>query len=473
MAVQTGTYDTEVAKKVTLDKIITILRSFGANKIYAKKLAPNDNSKNQPYLGANLTDISFIPTGEIVASETTSNKSSVSKDNKRRIKYQVSLKMIWFDAEGKIFPAPNARLIYYPQYPEVRLSGFLMGSKVEAGEWMDPYKNGRSLGRWLILGVNADKTVYSYLVTPVCDLSNELEDTVFINVNNVFRELNIGKDKVTSTRSALLSKLLEVYEKGWIPSQKLSIHNIKEPYNAPNAAGYTLEAELNITPNGIAEPDYLGWEIKQFNVKSFPAKGVKPVTLMTPEPDGGYYKEHGGKQFVLVFGYPDKCGKPDRFNFGGIHQANKICQATNLTLRVYGFDNEQSLITDARGYLALVTQDKIVAASWSFAKLMEHWKCKHSQVAYVPCIKRLGARGLAEYHFGKEIELGVGTNFERFLSAMYSQHIYYDPGIKLEYVSSHNPRIKKRSQFRIKHKDISSLYKSYDVVDILSFKKED
>ncbi|MCW8470643.1 MvaI/BcnI restriction endonuclease family protein [Fluoribacter gormanii] len=472
MAVQTGTYDTEAAKKVTLDKIIKILRGFGANKIYAKKLAPNDNSKNQPYLGADLTDISFIPTGEIVASETTSNKPSVSKDNKRRIKYQVSLKMIWFDAEGKIYPAPNARLIYYPQYPEVRLSGFLMGSKADAGQWMDPYKNGRSLGRWLILGVNDDKTVYSYLVTPICDLSNELEETGYIKVSNVFRELNTGKEEVTSTKAALLSKLLEVYEKGWILGQKLSSHNVKEPYNAPNAAGYTLEAELNITPNGIAEPDYLGWEIKQFNVTSFPAKGVKPVTLMTPEPDGGYYKEQGGKQFVRIFGYPDKCGKPDRLNFGGIHQANKICQATNLMLRIYGFDNEQSSITDARGYIALVSHDQIVAASWSFAKLMEHWKCKHSQVAYVPCLKRSGTLGQVEYHFGKEIELGVGTNFEKFLSAMYSQHIYYDPGIKLEHVSSHNPKIKKRSQFRIKHKDISSLYKSYDIVDVLSFKED-
>ncbi|MEO0062747.1 MAG: hypothetical protein RLZZ08_1307, partial [Pseudomonadota bacterium] len=32
---------------------------------------------------------------------------------------------------------------------------------------------------------------------------------------------------------------------------------------------YTLEAELGITPNGIAEPDFQGWEVKQYGVRDF------------------------------------------------------------------------------------------------------------------------------------------------------------------------------------------------------------
>jgi len=27
-----------------------------------------------------------------------------------------------------------------------------------------------------------------------------------------------------------------------------------------NRGGYTLEAELGITPNGYSEPDFMGWE---------------------------------------------------------------------------------------------------------------------------------------------------------------------------------------------------------------------
>ena len=71
-----------------------------------------------------------------------------------------------------------------------------------------------------------------------------------------------------------------------------------------------------------------------------------------------------------------------------------------------------------------------------------------------------------EYHYGKDIELGTGTNFEIILTAMAGGHAYYDPGIKLENASTASPKIKKRSQFRVNHKELSSLYKSYEFVDI-------
>ena len=53
----------------------------------------------------------------------------------------------------------------------------------------------------------------------------------------------------------------------------------------------TLEAELGITPNGYAEPDFMGWEVKQYGVTDFIAiRPRSPVTLMTPEPTGGIYR---------------------------------------------------------------------------------------------------------------------------------------------------------------------------------------
>jgi hypothetical protein len=45
-------------------------------------------------------------------------------------------------------------------------------------------------------------------------------------------------------------------------------------------------------------------------------------------------------------------------------------------------------------------------------------------------------------------------------------NIYYDPGIKMENVSK-SPKIKKRSQFRIKSQYLSSLYKQSEVVNVL------
>ena len=464
MSTEIGTYDTPAALEANLDRILKILWGFGASNVYVKRLAPNDNSKNQPYFGSHLTDLPFIPSGEIVPSETTSEKPAA----KRKIKYQASIKLNWFDADGQTYPAPNSKLIYYPQYPEVRFSGFLLGSHVTMSHWMNPEKAGRAEGRWLILGVAPDETVYAYLATPESMLARELSETELIEVSSVFGELGRKGEVIESTRAELLAKLLEIHELGWIPGQRLDSSGRKVRYKAQNAGGYTLEAELGVSPNGIAEPDFLGWEVKQFGVTAFPAVGTKPTTLMTPEPNGGYYTEQGVQEFVRRYGYADKSGKVDRLNFGGKHLVGKVCGATALTMLLTGFDSESALITDAKGAVMLMDSVGGVAASWSFAKLMDHWKRKHAQAVYVPALRRQTADDSYEYHYGKDVELGTGTHFELILSAMASGHVYYDPGIKLEKASTDSAKLKRRSQFRVNHRELSSLYKGYEFWDLLA-----
>src|SRR5690606_18422827 len=151
-----------------------------------KKLAPNDNSKNQPYFGFQITDLPFIPTDEMKASQSSSNKT---KNPNRKIKYKASIKLKWIGADGKIYPAPHAQLIYYPQYPEVRFSGFLLGSQVDLSRWMAHEKQGRAENRWLILGVAEDKTVYGYLASPESELSKELQNTRLTRITSVFYEI--------------------------------------------------------------------------------------------------------------------------------------------------------------------------------------------------------------------------------------------------------------------------------------------
>lgn len=458
-----GTFDCAVSKNIKLEQLVNIFGSLGSKKLYIKKLAANDNSKNQPYFGSHLTDLFFIPAGELVGSNTTSKKKV---DPRRNIKYQASVNLSWVDAKGATYPAPHAKLIYYPQYPEVRFSGFLKGSKANASEWMDPSKKGRSLGRWLILGVTPNEKTYAYLVTPECALSKELEQTSFIEITNVFGQIDTAHTGIIDTRSALLKKILEINDMGWIAGQRLIGDGSLIPYKASNGGGYTLESILGIIPNGKAEPDYLGWEVKQFGIKKFPKTGAKPTTLFTPEPDGGYYKLHGVSDFVRAFGYPDKSGKPDRLNFGGRHKANKVCNTTQLTMNIEGFDSKESKITDASGAVTLTNSQNTIAASWGFAKIMDHWKRKHSQAVYVPCMMRRVLSGGIEYHYGVDVELGIGTDFEMFLSAMMQGMVYYDPGIKLENSSTKNSKIKTRSQFRVNHKHLNSLYKKLEFVDV-------
>ena len=464
MAGKEGTYDSAIAKEATLDRVMSVFGSLGVTKIYVKSLAPNDNSKNQPYFGAHLTDLAFLPTGELIPSPTKSRKTS---DPKRKIKYQASLQFSWVDVEGQVYEAPNAKLIYYPQYPEVRFSGFLQGSRVTAGEWMDPYKQGRCKGRWLILGVCPDKAVYAYLVTPECNLSKELDKIELIEISNVFGQIDIdhavsGK----STREALIAKLKEIHQMGWIPSQKLNSDLIASPYKAQNGGGYTLEAQLGVPPNGFAKPDFLGWEVKQFGVTRFPRIGAKPTTLMTPEPDGGVYTDEGAAEFVKIYGYPDKSGKHDRLNFGGKHSVGKVTTATGLTLDIIGFDEASVTITDAEGSIVLMDNAGVIAASWSFAKLMSHWKRKHAQAVYIPCLRRVSEEGEHEFHYSNDIELGIGTDFELTLSSMLKGNVFYDPGIKLEYSSSSKPALKRRSQFRANHRYLGTLYRSFEYVNV-------
>lgn len=68
--------------------------------------------------------------------------------------------------------------------------------------------------------------------------------------------------------------------------------------------------------------------------------------------------------------------------------------------------------------------------SWSFAKLIDHWKTKHAHAAFVPAQQRLVPE--RQYRYGGSILLGKGAEFGLFLTALEAGKVYYDPGIKVE-----------------------------------------
>ena len=94
--------------------------------------------------------------------------------------------------------------------------------------------------------------------------------------------------------------------------------------------------------------------------------------MMTPEPDGGFYKDADVASFIRKFGYADKKGRADRMNFGGRHVVGERCPPTGLTLQLVGFNAATGKITDANGKIALMSDADEVAASWSFKKILEH-----------------------------------------------------------------------------------------------------
>ncbi len=269
-------------------------------------------------------------------------------------------------------------------------------------------------------------------------------------------------DAAFDARIYLLAELCRISRKGWIQSKRLLVDGTEIPYAATNGGGFTIEAELGISPNGYSEPDFHGWEVKQYAVRDFETGDGDRVTLMTPEPNGGYYKDEGVENFVLKYGYLDLKGR-DRKNFCGVHKSGVRHQRTGLTLMMPGFDAEASSITDATQGIVLIDDDDNVAAQWGYANIVEHWKRKHAQAVYVP--SKLQRLPTISYQYSNDVRLGVGTGVALLLGAIAKGAIVYDPGVVMKNASTTRRPIKRRSQFRVLVRDLSSLYESFVRID--------
>lgn len=437
----------------TLQQLTDLMKARGARLVYAKKLAPNDNSKNQIYLGGDFSALNIIPHGD-VETDDTELAGSVRDRAKAKVRFR------WIDADGQ-YEAPNAQLILYPKYPEVRMSGFLKGCRNAPNEVLTV----RDEGRVLFFGIAEDGSVLGYAAGAGTPLATELHAREGLTPAGVFLALPMAMQQ-TSTKAQLVSALEAVYRKHWIPSQKLGSDGVARPYSARNGGGYTLEAELGISPNGYSEPDYLGWEVKQYAVDDFSRFMPKsPVTLLTPEPTGGFYREQGVEAFVRKYGYADKSGKANRLNFGGVYACNRLYHAdTGLRLTLIGFDAQSGKIVDLTGGVALVDRAGDVAALWRFTGIIEHWSRKHAQAAYVPSLFRDPP---PEYRYGPRIQLCEQTDLTLFLRAVDAGTVYYDPGIKVENANSPRPLIKRRSQFRIRHDRLETMYHRSETVELV------
>jgi hypothetical protein len=426
------------------------MRDRGCTRLLGKRLSPNDNSKNQIYLGGDYSAIHLLPFGRLVE-----DASVVASSKRARLKAAVSLS--WIDGNGAVEEAAHANLILYPKYPEVRLSGVLLGLR---GRDPSMVIANRDDGRWLFLGIVPDGRILAY----ACSASSpcaawaegcSLNSPAF----GVFREFALARD---DSKQRIQAALRRIASEGWIRSKRLDGAGRISSCEAENCGGYTLEAELGIRPNGRAEPDFEGWEVKQFNVEDLERPVGEQITLFTPEPDGGVYSSEGVEAFLRRFGYPDMSGIADRINFGGAHKYGVTHPRTNLILTLAGWDAAAKKIESVSGGIQLVDSVGTVAAVWSFAALINHWKRKHAKAAYVPSTRRLEPR---EYRYGFKVLSGIGTDFPLVLDALVRGQVFYDPGIKMEQASG-TPIIKRRSQFRIRFRDLSSLYQNTEWWDL-------
>lgn len=425
----------------SLDVLLEMLQKLGAQRVLCKRLAENDNSKQQVYLGHGFDALNVIPFGEVKSD--SSKKQPIMK---------AAVLLNWLDDGGHIAPATGAQLVLYPQYPEVRMSGFLRGCATAPNDLMRPvpkasrrFSNGAD-GRLLFLAILPSREIVAYLAPAGSAIAGDFDArdgrTPFVAVG-VF--LDVPLPKVGDARALLLDRLRQIHAEGWHASCRLHADGTRHPYAARNGGGYTLEALFDIIPNGRAEPDFHGWELK--------ACGSDRVTLMTPEPDSGYYGREGVEAFVRRYGH---VADGDTLYFTGMHRAGVACTSTGQELTVRGFDASTAKIVDVDGGLYLVGEGGEDSAGWSFRRLLEHWGRKHASAAYVPYEAR--DTGGPEYRYTSPAMLGEGTSFEKFLKALVSGLVVYDPGPKVMAASTVKPKTKARSQFRIGRKNLGELY---------------
>ncbi|MGN6163304.1 MAG: MvaI/BcnI family restriction endonuclease [Flavisolibacter sp.] len=432
----------------------------GCQTIYIKVLSPNDNSKNQIYLGGSFDILNVFPSNNIF--------TDVS-GKRRRESFKSKLNFFWVNQEGNIFHAPTSQLILYPDYPEVRFSGFLKNCEDAPSDLL----TSRAEGRMLFMAANDKREIFGFVSAAGSEIANEIFSYRSLERYGVFYTIAISGNKVElHSKSKLLKELKRINQNGWINSKRLTPKRQIIPCVHSNCGGFTLEAELGIATNSNAEPDFLGWEVKQFAVANFEKINSTVISLMDHSPTHGLFKEKGVEEFIKRYGYNDKLGREARMNFGGIYKYDQVHSTTALKLMIDGFNVEKKKIEKPNGFVALIDKEGEIAASWSFTSIIEHWIDKHTNACYVPSQKRINEKNESfekiQYSYGHKIILGSHTDVNLFLYQLYLGNIYFDPGIKLEFsiAGQRSQKVKVRSLFRTKSGTLSSLYSINEVVNL-------
>ncbi len=433
---------------MSFTSVSTLKAALAANcvrRIYVKPLSENDNTKQQIYFGPNLSSLQQLPIVRVYSDQ--SGEGSILK---------AEIRFGWLQQSGRVNWASDPKLIFYPQYPEVRLSGILRGATGAPSEHMQPVpkelRKGKGPdGRMLVLGTTREGSIVAYLAPAGSALANELGDLIQARRAEqvgVFYQLS---DESGDSKSRLLNELRRVASLGPVNACRLLAGEMVGcPAINPNARGYTLEALLGIEPNGRHEPDFDGWELKTV--------GKGKVTLLTTEPDGGVYGAEGPKAFLRRFGAVSN----GKLRFVGRHVVDEQAQKTGLTLSLPGFDSINGKLHDPARGIELCDQIGEVAASWSYAKLTQRWAQKHSRSAYVSCTMIGDA-----FEFGPDVTLCEGTDIELLLSAFGRRKAYYDPGTSYaEASATARELLKRRNQFRISVRDKADLYRQSEKLNL-------
>ena len=297
----------------SFDHLVSTLTAAGSEQVIVKPLAGNqDNEKNQIFLGTEDSLLTMLPGRLTFLSESRSTRKRHSSPGIG--KEALALRFSWLFPDGTEELAPRTKLIYYLQYPELRLSGFLHGTSrapdAVRRDKMDTFRR-----RVLLLAVRSNDVLgvvvtdrdSSLLVDKLCALKP-------IPGQTVLRRLALPSSPSSPDLDRLIDEIRAV-SSDWHEACVLKSQSAGPvPRQAQQGSGWTLEALLGIPMNGTKGPDKYGYEIKVL-----PRSG--PVSLITSEPDFGWRKERGLTDYLHEFGWPGTKGDGSyRFNGNTTHR---------------------------------------------------------------------------------------------------------------------------------------------------------
>jgi hypothetical protein len=433
---------------LSLGKIFKIFNNNNVSRVFYKKLATNDNSKNQVFLGSGWDTVSILPLEEITESSANFQTSN----------FKCHLNFYWLSQEGELCHAPRTKLILYSKYPEVRLSGFIDGcsDKNRLSRLMNAQRN-ETIERILILGVTNDDKILSHVLESDSNKEGQLKE---ISLSSYGKLTEIKFSLGMASIDELVSRIKEIINKGWVPVRSLTLKDGKIVSNykdkiANNSHGVTLEAELGVTANSSSGPDWRGWEIKSKRfLKYNQIHHSKPVSLFTPAPDFGLYS-YDYELFMDNYGFFDV--EKNRISFAQMHKYQRTTPGSQLTLVCSGFENG---IIKGNGSIDLIDPGDNIVASWKFSKLLGHWNRKHQNFVLIPamvCLKN----GIPHAKYFGYLKIGKKTDFNKFISAFVNTYISYEPGC---WIDNQNPsRRHERHQWRILSGRLEELYHNFEI----------
>ena len=181
---------------MNLKNLKSLFTNNGCSKIYIKKLSPNDNSKNQVYFGGSFEILNILPISEIKNEEA---------GNWNKERFKASINFSWIAEDGKLSPAPNAQLILYPKYPEVRFSGFLAKCENPPSELMTQ----RLANRLLFFSVTKEGTVLGFVASPDSEIAQEFEKLNNTAIGREWNSLTMYKKLI---QPAIVKKIGQIIE---------------------------------------------------------------------------------------------------------------------------------------------------------------------------------------------------------------------------------------------------------------------